>query len=97
MSEQQLSVTTNPAFAAATAAAADPWQQLSWLPCQLSLEVPVPQFTVRDLLRLRSGSVVPTSWSRSREVPLHANGELIGWAEFEAVESHIGARITELV
>jgi len=77
--------------------AATNWRQFGWLPCDLSLELPVAHFTVRQLLRLAPGRIVPTEWSRGAEVPLRANGQLIGWAEFEPVGNHIGARITELV
>jgi flagellar motor switch/type III secretory pathway protein FliN len=73
------------------------WRPLWWLPCELSLQVPVEQFTVGDLLRLHPGSLVSTGRSRSSEVPLYANGQMIGSTEFEAVGEHIGARITELV
>jgi flagellar motor switch/type III secretory pathway protein FliN len=48
-------------------------------------------------LRLQPGKVVLTHWSRGAEVPLRANGQLIGWVEFEPVGDHIGVRITELV
>ena len=75
----------------------DKWQHLGWLPCELALQVPVAQFTVGDLLRLRTGGIVASAWSRGTEIPLQANGQLIGWAEFEPVGGHIGARITELV
>ena len=72
------------------------WRQLSWLPCELTLDLPVARFTVRDLLGLSVGQVVETSYSRGAEIPLRANGQLIGWAEFEPVADHIGVRITEL-
>lgn len=77
-------------------AAEDRWRQLSWLPCDLTLDLPVAHFSVRDLLQLKTGSVVETCYSRGAEIPLRANGELIGWAEFEPVGDHIGVRITEL-
>ncbi|MGB7553063.1 MAG: FliM/FliN family flagellar motor C-terminal domain-containing protein [Candidatus Korobacteraceae bacterium] len=73
------------------------WRQVWWLPCKLSLELPLVQFTVRELLRLQAGNIVLTNWSRGAEVPLRANGQLIGWVEFEPVGDHIGVRITELV
>jgi flagellar motor switch/type III secretory pathway protein FliN len=73
------------------------WRQFGWLPCNLSLELPVAHFTVRELLRLAPSRIVPTQWSCGTEVPLRANGQLIGWAEFEPVGDHIGARITELM
>ncbi len=72
------------------------WRQFGWLPCNLSLELPVAHFTVRELLRLAPSRIVPTQWSCGTEVPLRANGQLIGWAEFEPVGDHIEARITDL-
>ena len=72
------------------------WRQFSWLPCELTLDLPVAHFTVRDLIQLRAGTLVETCYSRGAEIPLRANGQLIGWAEFEPVGEHIGVRITEL-
>lgn len=76
--------------------AEDKWRSLSWLPCELTLDLPVAHFSVRGLLQLKVGTVVETSYSRGAEIPLRANGELIGWAEFEPVGDHIGVRVTEL-
>jgi flagellar motor switch/type III secretory pathway protein FliN len=76
---------------------ADKWRLFGWLPCELSPQLPVARFTVRDLLRLHSGSIVPSQLSCSAEVPLYANGQLIGWTELDSVGEYIGARITELV
>lgn len=73
------------------------WRALWWLPCDLSPQVPLTQFTVGELLRLHPGSIVASGWNRSTEIPLYANGQLIGWAELDSVGEHIGARITELV
>ncbi len=72
------------------------WKQLCWLPCLLTLELPLAQFTIRDLLRLEPGTVVQTRYSRGAEIPLRANNQLIGWAEFEALGNHIAVRVTEL-
>jgi len=95
MNEKQLPGDTGAATPADPAL--EKWRPLWWLPCELTLEVPVAQFTVRELLRLRPGSLVATGWSRSTEIPLHANGQVIGSTEFDAMGEHIGARITELV
>lgn len=92
MSEKQL-----PAESSSETLSTDNWRRLWWLPCELSVEVSLAHFTVRELLRLQPGSVVASCWSRSAEVPLYANGQRIGWAEFEAVNEHISARITQLV
>ena len=73
------------------------WRQLWWLPCELALEVPLARFTVGELLRLAPGSIVSSTCSRSAEIPVYANAQLIGWAEFDAVDERIAARITELI
>lgn len=72
------------------------WEEAGWLPCELSVELPVPGFTVGDLLRLSVGSVVETRWKTGHDVPLHANRRQIGWIEFEAVGELLGVRLTEL-
>ena len=78
------------------AAHKDPCEQFGWLPCQLSLEVPVTRFTVGDLLRLNRGSVVETACAYTSDVPLRANGLLIGWTEFEVIGNRLAVRVTEL-
>ena len=72
------------------------WCHFGWLPCTLSLELPLAPFTIRDLLRLKLGSILVTQWSSGSEVPLRADGQMIGWAELEPAGEHIGARVTEL-
>ena len=74
----------------------NPLEQFGWLPCQLSLEVPVTGFTVGDLLRLSKGSIVETAVHYAGDIPLRANGILIGWSEFEAVGNRLAVRLTEL-
>ncbi len=97
MTQGLLLAESSPSEAAAVALSAeDKWRQLSWLPCHLTLDLPVARFSVRDLLQLKVGTVVETCYSRGAEIPLRANGELIGWAEFEPVADHIGVRVTEL-
>jgi flagellar motor switch/type III secretory pathway protein FliN len=86
--------------AAATAAAAlaqtqDPLDSMPWLPCTLSLELPVVQFTIGDLLSLTKGSVVQTACHQTSDVPLRVNQLLIGWTEFEVVGDKLAVRITE--
>ena len=74
----------------------DLWEQAGWLQCQLSVELPVPQFTVRDLLRLAAGSVVETQWKSGHDVPLLANRRQIGWVEFEAVGEALAVLLSAL-
>lgn len=73
----------------------DPLEDFSWLPCSLTLELPVVRFTIADLLALKEGSVVETACHHTSDVPLRANGMLIGWTEFEVVGDRLAVRITE--
>jgi flagellar motor switch/type III secretory pathway protein FliN len=73
-----------------------PWEFVHDLPCDISVEVPVPGFRARDLLRLRRRAIIDSHWSKGTDVPLRVNGELIGWAEFEVVGDRLAARLTEL-
>jgi flagellar motor switch/type III secretory pathway protein FliN len=73
----------------------DPAELFGWLPCHLSLEIPVTRFTVGDLLRLSKGSIVETAFQYTGDVPLRANGLLVGWTEFEVIRDRLAVRITE--
>jgi flagellar motor switch/type III secretory pathway protein FliN len=72
------------------------WRPVMDLPCQLSVDVPLPDFKVRDFLGVRIGSVIRTNWSLGRDVPLRVNGTLIAWAELEGTSTHLAVRMTEL-
>jgi flagellar motor switch/type III secretory pathway protein FliN len=87
---------TPPEPAAASTGPTDPLEEFAWLPCQLSVEIPVRRFTVGDLLNLKKGSIVETACHHASDVPLRANGLLIGWTEFEVIGTHLTVRITEL-
>jgi flagellar motor switch/type III secretory pathway protein FliN len=68
---------------------------MPWLPCTLSLDVPVVGFTIADLLNLREGSVVETACHHTSDLPLRVNRLLIGWTEFEAIGDRLAVRITD--
>jgi len=72
------------------------WADAELLPCHLSAEINVSQFTVRDLFRLEVDSVLDAGWNQSMDVPLKANSQLIGWVEFEVIGERLAVRITEL-
>jgi len=76
--------------------AADPWARVEALPCLLSIEIPVPAFTVADFVSLQPGRLIDTHWTVGQDVPLHINGALVAWSEFEIVNNHIAVRLTEL-
>ena len=73
----------------------DRLNSMPWLPCTLTLDVPVVHFTIADLLELKQGSIVQTAWHHTSDVPLRANQVLIGWTEFDVIEDRLVVRITE--
>jgi flagellar motor switch/type III secretory pathway protein FliN len=72
-------------------------EEFGWLPCQLTVEIPVANFTVGDLLLLTKESIVETSCPSTCDVPLRANGLLIARSDFEVIGRKLALRITELV
>jgi flagellar motor switch/type III secretory pathway protein FliN len=78
-----------------TSSTEDLLDTMPWLPCNLTLEVPVVRFTIADLLALAKGSVVETACHHTSDVPLRANKVLIGWTEFEVVGDRLAVRITD--
>ena len=75
----------------------EPVELLPWLPCTLTLEVPVVNFTVGTLLSMQAGTLVESAWHQSTDMPLRVNGLLMAWTEFEVVGERLAARITDLV
>jgi len=76
--------------------AASPMEAYAWLRCKATAEIPVPRFTVGDLLNLRTGAVVQTASPVANDVPLRVNQTLVGWGRFEVVDDRLALRITEL-
>ena len=74
----------------------DAAERFAWLPCRLSLELPVTKFTLGDLLRLGKDSVVTTGLRSTEDMPLRVNRRLIAWVQFEMIGDRLAARITEL-
>jgi flagellar motor switch/type III secretory pathway protein FliN len=72
------------------------WRPVLGLPCDLSVDLPLPGFMIADLLRLCAGSVIDAHWPVGQDVPLRLNGTLIGWSEFEVVGTSLAVRLTEL-
>ena len=75
----------------------DAWAQAMDLPCHLSVEVRVPDFTVGDLLKLAVNSILDTRYRDGSHVPIRVNGQMLGWAEFDVMDDRLAVRITELV
>jgi flagellar motor switch protein FliN/FliY len=61
------------------------------------VEVPIPSFTVRELLDLAPGAILDTYHEEGSHVPVLVNGEMIAWGEFDVVDEILAIRLTELV
>jgi flagellar motor switch protein FliN/FliY len=72
------------------------WSHVQELRCELTVDLPLPEFRVADWLELRPRTVIDTRWRVGNDVPLRVNGELLGWCEFEVVEGRLAIRLTEL-
>ena len=72
------------------------WARVAELPCDVAVLLPAPGLRVRDLLGLAPGFLVLTTAPVSADVPLHVNGQVIAWCEFEVVRERLGVRLTEL-
>ena len=79
----------------ASQGAGDALDSMPWLPCTLTLEIPVVRFTIGDLLSLAKGSIVETACHHTSDVPLRVNQLLIGWTEFDVIGDRLAVRITE--
>ncbi|HEY5212646.1 MAG TPA: FliM/FliN family flagellar motor C-terminal domain-containing protein [Acidobacteriaceae bacterium] len=69
--------------------------RMPWLPCTLSVDVPIVRFTIGDLLSLALGSIVETACHQTSDVPLRINQLLVGWSEFEVIGDRLAVRITD--
>jgi flagellar motor switch protein FliN/FliY len=73
------------------------WPEALELPCQLSVALDVPHFTIRDLLSLSVNSLVDTRRREGAHVPVRVNGVMVGWAEFDVIDGRLAVRLTEMV
>jgi flagellar motor switch/type III secretory pathway protein FliN len=73
----------------------DQLDTIPWLPCTLSLDIPVVRFTIQDLLSLKVGSIVETAFHQTSDIPLRVNGILVGWTEFDVIGDRLAVRVTE--
>ena len=72
------------------------WAHVAHLPCDLTVDLPVPEFTVGMLANLEKDSVMDSHWNVTQDVPLRVNGELIALSEFEVMGNKLAVRVTEL-
>jgi flagellar motor switch/type III secretory pathway protein FliN len=85
-----------PISAVSEPARMDGIDSMPWLPCAISVELPVVRFTVEDLLSLKEGAILQTACHQTSDVPLRVNDMLVAWTEFEVVGERLAVRLTEL-
>jgi len=72
-------------------------EQVTRLPVELDVAVPVRDFRVRHLLALGPGQLVESQWGHGEDVPLAAGDVQLAWSEFEVAETRLQVRVTRLV
>lgn len=72
------------------------WPLLSRLPMRLTAGIPLSRFKVRDLLALRKGQMLASTWTSTDDVPLRIGSVQLSWSEFEVVEQRMAVRLTKL-
>ena len=75
----------------------DTWKEAQYLICELTIELQVPSFTVRDLLQLEKKSVVDTRCKQAVNLPLNVNGQGLALVEFEVLVDRLAVRLMELI
>jgi len=73
------------------------WAQVLELSCELTVQLPIAGFRVRDLIQLAPNLVIDTKTSIASDVPTAVNGTLLAWSEFEVVGERLAIRITDFV
>ena len=70
--------------------------QVSRLPVELDVSVPVRNFRVRNLLALEPSHLVESGWGHGDDLPLAAGRVQLAWSEFEVIDTQLAVRVTRL-
>jgi flagellar motor switch protein FliN len=68
---------------------------LEEVPVDVEIELGHRVLTMREVLRLREGSVITTSRSAGDNIDIYLGGVLCGSGEIVVIENSIGVRITD--
>ncbi len=72
------------------------WPVLSQIPERVIAYIPLPRFTVRQLLELQTGSVIRSASLTSDLVPMKIGLVRLVWGEFEMIDHKLALRVTKL-
>lgn len=67
------------------------------VPIRLTVELGSSQMTIKELLQLNLGSVVPLDKPANAAVDLFVNGKLVGRGEVVIADQNFGIRIKEII
>ena len=70
---------------------------MQWLPCTLTVDLPLVGFTIGNLLKLSKGMLVETSNPGDAGVPVQLNGKPIALSDIETVGDKLAFRIAEIL
>jgi flagellar motor switch/type III secretory pathway protein FliN len=70
--------------------------QVTRLPVELDVSVPVRNFRVRNLLALEPSHLIESGWGHGDDLPLAAGKVQLAWSEFEVIETQLAVRVTRL-
>jgi flagellar motor switch/type III secretory pathway protein FliN len=72
------------------------WPMIARLPVTLAVTIPLRGLRVRNLLSLRTGQTIESTWAATEDVPLKVGALQLGWGEFEVVAQQMALRLTRL-
>lgn len=78
------------------ASAASGMNMIMDVPVQLTVELGRTRMSLREVMELREGSVIPLNKSAGEPVSLYVNEQLVARGEIVLVEDFLGIRITEM-
>ena len=67
------------------------------IPVNVSLELGHTRLTIRELLELEPGALIPLDGSVAEEIQVLVNGKLVAFAEAVTVDDRCGVRLTRIV
>jgi flagellar motor switch protein FliN/FliY len=72
------------------------WPVLAEIPETMIVYIPLPGFTLRQLLELEKGKVVLSASPTADLVPMGIGSVRLVWGEFEMINRNLALRVTKL-
>jgi flagellar motor switch/type III secretory pathway protein FliN len=72
------------------------WHVLARVPQTLTALIPLPEFTIHDLLTLEKGRVIESNVLTTEMIPIRIGSVRIAWGEFEVVDQALALRMAKL-